>query len=264
MRSIGYVFGPNWRELLALLEQAATDNELAWELVQNVHEPVRRDAFYALLTRHLHNYLASTMSLVDHVRSIMRTRSGAILDDYNQQKKQLVTHLEIRFVQELRNFTLHRTLPIFAHTLELNNINTPRQSMTSEVELNVADLLEWDGWSAASSRYLVEAGDAVQLRPLIKKHGELVYWFNRRIFRALTSANEATLEQVNELIVRRNAVWAGVDMQTARRMTDGEFPAWVSNGPRTADPTSQPRGAHHADRRSSRSRHGEPDSMSGS
>jgi hypothetical protein len=219
-RSIADVFIPNRDELLSLLEAASTDWRLAFDLIQNVHEPTVRDQFHARLTRHLHNYLASATSLRDHVRRLMVDRAGSLADEFQRRKEEMLRNPEVPFVFDLRNFTLHRKLPFFAHTLSMINVNQPDQKMESEVQLNVVELLVWDGWSAAARAYLRDLGEgaAVTLRPVIKQHADLVLDLNVWLLRELASANEGALDEVNELIVAANAILTGGDVEEARRL----------------------------------------------
>jgi hypothetical protein len=50
-RSLTAVFIPNWKELLALLDQVATDPSLALEMVQNVRPPDVREKFQSDTTQ---------------------------------------------------------------------------------------------------------------------------------------------------------------------------------------------------------------------
>jgi len=130
-RSLNSVFVPNWRELLGLLEQASKDPVLALELIQNVRPPVVREQFHALVTQRLHNYVAGTMTLVEHSRRIMRDRRGPLRDELTTKLAEILLNQEIPFVQDLRNFMLHRSLPFLAHTLSMNEVNTGSPSMTN-------------------------------------------------------------------------------------------------------------------------------------
>lgn len=133
----------------------------------------------------------------------------------------MLNNPEVPFMLSLRNYTLHRTLPLFAHTLSMTNVNTPDQRMESEVQLGVADLLAWDGWAAPARAYLEAAGEAVQLRPVVKKHGELITQLNMWLHHALADANEEALHEVNELIIDRNAILTGGDREAAVRESRG-------------------------------------------
>jgi uncharacterized protein YbgA (DUF1722 family) len=221
-RSIAAVFAPNRDEVLSLIAAGSTDWRLAFELVQNVHEPKVREHFHALLTRHLHNYLASATSVREHTSRLMRGRTGPIAEEFERRKQEASQHPELSFGFGLRNYTSHRKLPLFAHTLSWTNANQPDQKIESEVELNVAELLEWEKWSAADRAYLKGLGDAVTLRPVIKRHAELVLGLNAWLLSELASANASNLAEVNELVVARNAILTAGDLEAARRMSEGE------------------------------------------
>jgi hypothetical protein len=218
-RSIEWVFLPNLVELLGLLERAANDEDLAIELMQNMYEPVIRERFQAAVTRGLHNYLASAMSLVDHVRAVMRGRTGTLTDEFVSRRSRLLTNPEVPFVQDLRNFTLHLALPFVGHTVTLPGADDPGGSAAGEVEVGVAQLLSWDGWSAASTSYLEQQGEAIALRHVIRKHGDLFLGLNTWLHTELSRENEPGLAELNLLIVERNAILYGVDFERAEELT---------------------------------------------
>jgi hypothetical protein len=157
------------------------------------------------------------MTLVDHTRRLMKGRTGEVTDEFTRRKAELLEHPEVPFMQDLRNFTLHRKLPFLAHTVSMTNVNKPDQQFESEVLLSASDLLDWDGWTARSSMFLASAGD-VELRPVVRKHGEMVSALNIWLFASLIDAID--LAAINELVVERNAILTGVDVEAARRWTD--------------------------------------------
>ena len=89
----------NWGELLVLLAAAATNEQLAVELVQNLHASNVREEFHKVTTQRLHNYVAATMAVVDHVRRLMRERSGPIADEFNRRKKLVIVDPVVPFIQ---------------------------------------------------------------------------------------------------------------------------------------------------------------------
>lgn len=220
-RTLNDVFSGNLAELFTLLDQAATDPDLAFELIQNVHDDSVRERFRALTIQRLHNYLASTMSLVEHARRLLRKRSGPIADDHEARKLLLLANDEVPFMMDLRVFTQHRRLPVLGHRLNMTNVNTVQATFDSEVELEIRALLAWDGWTARSHAFLEQQGEAVVLRPIVRKHGELVFAFNSKLHNALARENEPGLAEVNRLIVERNAVlMGGASFEGARAYTE--------------------------------------------
>jgi hypothetical protein len=225
------VFVPNLHELVRLLEAPSKDYGLAIELVQNVHDDTVRQRFNAETTQRLHNYLASTMSLVEHSRRIMRKRTGSSANEFESRKASLLSNDEAPFMMDLRVFTQHRTLPWLANTLSGLRPNTADAPWTSEVELSVADLFKWSGWAAQSKRFLTEQGDAVLLRPVVRKHGELMYELNSWLYSALAAENAEALEEVNRLVVERNAVLLGAGFEEAKKWTEARMRERSQPGP---------------------------------
>lgn len=104
------------------------------------------------------NYLASAASLRDHVRHLMDGRDGQVTEEFDRRKKEVLQHPEIPFVFDLPNFALHRKLAFFAHTLSMSNVKKPIK-VESEVQLNVVERLEWNGWTSAAQAYLRGLGE---------------------------------------------------------------------------------------------------------
>jgi hypothetical protein len=150
------------------------------------------------------------MTLVDHSRRIMRSRKDAVASEFAERKAELVRNPEIRFIQELRNFTLHRAIPFLGHSFTFTTGTDP--AFTSEVELGVAQLRGWDGWSESSLAFLENQGEAVVLRPTIRRHGQLVLGLNSWLLDALMAANQLAREEVNDLVAKRNAILAGQEV----------------------------------------------------
>jgi hypothetical protein len=223
LATIKHVVEPNWRELLAVLDAPSANPMLALELVQKVRKPVVRDKFRATLDQKLHNYLASAFTLVDHVRRIVEARNDEPVEKMLAAKPALLANPEVAFMQDLRNFTLHRTLPVTSSRVNVTAPNQAEMTMESIIELSVPSLLEWKKWTSASKAFLAAHDDAVNLRPVVAKHGELILTFDTVFFNDLEAANTADLEGLNELVTKRNALLIGGSIEEATRITD----AWT-------------------------------------
>lgn len=167
--------------------------------------------------RALLNYVASAGGLIDHSRRIMRGRSGPIVDAFEERKAELLTHPEVPFLKDLRNFVLHHALPFIGNEIHLQ----PRSGViaTSEIKLSTTDLLGGDRWTRESKAFIESAGDVVPLRPLIQRHSELMRELNLWLYEQLADANAPAIAELNELVVERNAVLGGSDLTEARRVT---------------------------------------------
>jgi hypothetical protein len=217
-RTVYAVLAPNRDELLALLDRAASDADLAVELFQNVRRPVVRTRFEGAVMRGLHNYVASAMTLVEHTRRVMRDRSGPIVEEFEQRKREVVANPEVPLIQGLRNYVLHHSLPFVGHEVRLQP--QPNVIATSEIQLSVRELALWEGWSASTRTFIESHGEALTLRPVIRRHSELVVELNLWLYGQLADANADALAAVNELVVQRNAILGGLDAEEARRVTE--------------------------------------------
>lgn len=172
------VFTGNARELLRTL--AVFGNPEAIALLWDVDRRVEFEAVLGEVDRQLHNYLASVKSLVDHTRSIvdgMYPVGSAFRATYEAEKDRLSSTARARFVQDLRNYTLHRRLPNPIGRLSMERDQPAR----SRVLLSTAELLEWDGWSAGARGFLQTAGDEIDLADVIggytQEVGAFYQWF---------------------------------------------------------------------------------------
>ena len=82
---------------------------------------------------------------------------------------------EIPFVKDLRNFTLHRELPLLGHVVQIANSGA---EVRSEVGLSASQLLEWGSWTAPSRRFISARGSDLALRLIIRAHGKIVWEVN--------------------------------------------------------------------------------------
>lgn len=212
------VFAPNFRSLMSLLDQAATDHELGIELIQNVYSDAVARRFRAEASRRLHNYVASTMSLVEHSRRLVRNRQDAVGRAWKERLADLLTNGEVPFMIDLRSFVQHRSLPFLAHSLHIGNPNQEDATWESEVELSLGELLSWDGWKAPARSFL-EAKETLPLRPLVRKHADVVWEANAWLLTALRDEAMQSKEEVDRLIIEVNASMMGLSYEEAEAFT---------------------------------------------
>jgi hypothetical protein len=220
-RSVYAVFMPNRNDLIALLDRAASDGNLAVELFQNVWRPNVRIQFEGAVMRALLNYVASAMALVEHSRRIMRGRSGPIVEEFERRKRDVTSNLEVPFIHNLRNYVLHHSLPFIGHEVRLQP--QPGVVAAGEIRLSVQQLTAWEGWSAQARQFIASQGEALVLRPAVELHAELVAGLNLWLYEQLSAANAPALAQTNRLVDERNAILGGTDIEETRRISE----AWT-------------------------------------
>lgn len=145
LRSTRYIFAINYRELRTLI----MESEQLWFSIP-VRDPFTRHSSEKLrrileISRLLHNFLAVAMSLKDHTNRVVdRVFTEDYFQIYENQVKSIFSDKHIpRFTQDLRNYSLHRQLPLAGSQTTLRN-NGP---ITTFITLNKKKLLDWDGWS---------------------------------------------------------------------------------------------------------------------
>jgi hypothetical protein len=193
-----YTFDKNHHELRNLLS-AAQDPEAFYDLwvmdKQKEQEEVMRE-----VSRLLHNFLSSAMTLVAHTRNTLRRLYGdtEFWTEYQDEvRKRFSENTLHHFIQELRNYSLHYRLPLAA----------ARVSLVQHAEPDMAYLLERDellgqsfDWKKAMG-FLEEAEEEIILKKVIDEyHAEardFRVWLERRI-EAIHSEEFAWLSQMHK------------------------------------------------------------------
>src|SRR2546425_7105962 len=106
-----YAFNQNYDELNQLLV-AFSKPEIGLEIARVGNER-KLDAFLIEITRRLHNYLASAMTLVNHTRVLVTDLyTGTPFEkEYVGEKDRTFKNSPLHhFVQDLRNYNVHRGL----------------------------------------------------------------------------------------------------------------------------------------------------------
>jgi hypothetical protein len=190
-------FGGNHAELVKRL-QAHTETDAILRLWDRSH-PERLNSFLAEVDRLLQNFLASATSLRDHQRRLRALTGDAAGEEYDLRTRR---HFGIvgPFVSDLRNYTLHRRLPVTRGHWGL----VPGGAVEFHVALSRSTLLKWDRWSASSKRFLAANGD-VRLEPVVDRYFRGATAFHKWFEWALLTANWDDIEESNRLIAELNA-----------------------------------------------------------
>lgn len=190
-----YIFEGNAAELenkLLLLEKPKSLQR--FNLVDNKNNFVFND-----LIRLLHNFLSSAKALIDHTRVFLK-------EHYNEQSVQQDYTLEIkenfqndqlcRFVQDLRNYMVHRGIPGVNYTQQ---IQEDRETVVCSFNLNVEELVEWSRWTGQSREFLKGKGNQINVSSIVTPYADkitkLYLWFDD----ALKEYHAKDLEEYEEL-----------------------------------------------------------------
>lgn len=193
-----HVFAGNLSELLrslATIESPEVGIKLHSQDHHHERVHVHREA-----NRLFHNFLASAKTLIDHTRAFMTEEyhntsvEKAYLD---KVREEFAADGLMKFVQDLRNYSLHKGIPNNSMSLKLTNGDTVK--IDSSIYLEKKDLVEWDRWSGAAKRYLEQQEDSIPLAIVATQYGDKVTKFFEWIQSSLREYHKSDLEELNQL-----------------------------------------------------------------
>ena len=164
------------------------------------------------ISRHVHNFVTSAYTLVDHTRAFMKKHyeGTALLTAYEEQVKvEFATAPVAQFIKRLRNYMTHRGLPNSSMYLHINNDPTtaePTQTMKSGVRYDTDELLEWDGWTALDRTYLQQVGEHLPLHQFAQEYLTLVNQHHAWLDAALATYHKADVEDFLQLQAKLEAI----------------------------------------------------------
>lgn len=133
------------------------------------------------IVRLFHNYVASAMTLVEHTRILKQNDSLKVefRKEYQTKVDTIFANDPLsRFVQDMRNYFLHRGLPLTGMQVSWNGKS---HQVDTRVFLDISKMRDWNGWHGSSKAYLAEAKDELTLLEIIesytKKVQEFHLWF---------------------------------------------------------------------------------------
>ena len=142
------------------------------------------------LNRHFHNFLAAAKTLIEHTRVFLRqhydnTEFKRAFDE--KIKKEFSVDPLSRFIQDLRNYMLHKGLVGNSLSMSITKIEGTEQfKAESKAILKKTDLLEWDRWSKEGKKYLLTKEDEFKISDFCNRYGERVLnlysWFYKELY----------------------------------------------------------------------------------
>lgn len=182
MRGLGYsleVFNGNFAQLKQVLDAVYGSN--AHELISQRHS-YKFGILLREITRLLHNFVASALSLIDHTRIVKNEVYGdkRKFPDYEERiKLDFVENPLARFVVKLRQYCQHYQMPLLGGVVSFD-----ANGVRAEVQLSKAEMLKFDGWDSKARSYLKSLPDDFDLRVIITEYHRLVnefyvWMFNR-------------------------------------------------------------------------------------
>ncbi|MBS64299.1 MAG: hypothetical protein CMN27_15305 [Salinisphaera sp.] len=178
------------------------------------------------LNRHVHNFVSSALTLIEHTRNFMRKNYADtnMLADYEKQVVQTFAQSPVaQFIQGLRNYMLHRGLPnsrMFMTFIADPSGENGMGTMETGVTYDTSSLLDWSDWRPQAITYLEQAGKSVDPQAFTEEYVTLVNQFQDWLDSALDAYHESDLKELGELQQR--------ERDSSRANSDDEFGAQES------------------------------------
>jgi len=188
------VFKKNYDELVYHLDHLNNPRESLF-----IYSSEQRENLERLInetSRLFHNFLASAQSFVDHTRNIVnRLYSNQEFRKEYQEKidRDIINNPVRRFVQDLRNYTLHYTLPIPALQIEF------AEDIEMSVRLDVEILKQWDKWHTISKSYLETLEESFCLISLSNEYFFLIQNFYQWLTEHQTQLHQSDFDNLQKM-----------------------------------------------------------------
>lgn len=153
------------------------------------------------IARLLHNFLASSMSLVDHTRRHViklysNTPHESFLADYKSEvTKHFVENANHQIAQGLRNYTQHRSLPFVGSVISY----TREAGLKRVFMVSSRHLLEWDGWKPKAKAKIEQMKDGLHIRKFATEYHDDVQSFAKWLWNKQMEIHKDDIDRLNKL-----------------------------------------------------------------
>jgi len=197
-----FVFNRNYQELKKLLEAVKNQEKKLqlWDL-RNRHQ---LEVTINETLRLLHNFLASAKSLIDQTRVVIRNwyKETEFLKEYKTQvDSRFINNPLTGFIEDLRNFSLHYSLPLTNATLSVQIIDRKTGQGTADFSfvLIKSDLLVWKGWTEKGKEFLSTAKDKINIGILVDEYYKQIFDFHSWLINSLQEIHKDDLLWLAEM-----------------------------------------------------------------
>ncbi|SRR5258706_1552455 len=168
-----HIFDGNYAELKQILDFMETDDRS-----QEILTPEGRDKLQAVnqdIIRLLHNFVAATMSLIEHTRRLYQLffKPNNKFPDYQVKIDEMFrNHPLSQFVQKLRVYCQHYKSPNIIYTTSFNSGTISRR-----VCLRKSDLLSFDEWQPVAKKFLASSDSDIWISEIVEAYRNRVIEF---------------------------------------------------------------------------------------
>lgn len=192
-----YIVMKNYNEMVTNIKQYENKYEILSQ--KNIKE---YRLFMREINRHLHNYLASIKSLIDHT---CRFRDNLNIEELKKEcegKLKILTDQNCTvFVKQFRNYIQHFDLPIVASHLRFYREKTDEALKSEGIKINLdkEGLLAWNGWNQKSKDYINNYSGEFEIVEIFKEYNKLNIEYNRWFYRKVIEWHREDLASLRQL-----------------------------------------------------------------
>jgi hypothetical protein len=219
------IFRMNAQELIEIARRVNDPDEGLRLMSQDNREAGQQT--HREVTRRVHNFVAASLTIVEHTRIFMREhyRNTPIFGRYQAKvDAEFANEPLVRFVHDLRNFMLHNGLPESEMFLNFqSNPDLPNGGgvLTTGIHIRAAQLLVWRRWSVPARTYIESSGEFVDIRTFAEAYTDKIVSFHDWLQGELNQFHLADLGELRALETSMNHWGTSDTTPTVRGCGDG-------------------------------------------
>lgn len=194
------VFDRNFQELNKLVGIRKDQNKMneLWAL----NNRQKLNIVIIEILRLFQNYLSSAKSLVDQTRANIKTWYGesAFWKEYDREiKVRFVKNPTAGFIEDLRNYNLHYSLPVTHATFEIKTHDEKSKHFSNfSFVLPKSDLLQWKSWKKGKS-FLSTSDEEIDVANLAIDYHKQITDFHSWLVNRIRENHKVDLEWLDEM-----------------------------------------------------------------
>jgi len=177
------VFNGNYRELIK--EIVKSEKIDLFELTHSKNGKKKLQRYQLEITRCLHNYLASALTLIDNTRKQTKVQDNKTFQDEVDLriKEHFIDNSTVIFIKDLRQFTQHYKMPQVSTTTSFSRTDDDELDKETKLWITTTHLAGFE-WKAASRKIIEDHPKGVEIKEIINDYFELVSsfqkWYEKR------------------------------------------------------------------------------------
>jgi len=177
-----FIFEKNFEDLNKLISMLTNDSK--YQYLYSLRNRDKLHEVMAHIIRMIHNFVASSLSLIDHTRRVYKNlyeKTGKFEDYQTRIEIEFINDPLSQFIKGLRQYCQHYKSPDLSITTNWQQIN---EKETRVVELLKDDLIAFEGWNVNAKAYLDSLDKKINIIEIAQiyrtKVLEFYEWFKNR------------------------------------------------------------------------------------